>query len=82
MDKSFHLQKLGQSFKTLRTHRGLTQADLAHLAGVSRLRVIDIEAGRDSVSIGSHAKLAAALGAELTLLPRTRPTLEELKDFQ
>lgn len=82
MDQSFHLQRLGQAFKAMRTNRGLTQEALARLAGVTRLKVIAIEAGRSSVSIESHAKLATALGAELTLSPRTRPTLDELKDFR
>lgn len=82
MNQSFHLQKLGQAFKAMRTRRGLTQEALASLAGLTRLKVIAIEAGRSSVSIESHARLAATLGAELSLLTRTRPTLEELKDFQ
>ncbi|MEY4737794.1 MAG: hypothetical protein RL302_2113 [Pseudomonadota bacterium] len=82
MDQSFHLQKLGQTFKAMRTNRGLTQEALARLAGITRLKVIAIEAGRSSVAIESHARLAAALGAELSLLTRTRPTLDELKDFQ
>lgn len=82
MENSYHLQKLGQSFKTLRINRGLTQEALARLAGVTRLKVIAIEAGRSSVSIESHARLAGALGAEVSLLTRTRPTLDELKDFQ
>jgi hypothetical protein len=34
------------------------------------------------MSVENHARLAAALGAELSLQARTRPTLEELKDFQ
>jgi transcriptional regulator with XRE-family HTH domain len=82
MDASFHLQKLGQALKAMRTHRGLTQAALAGLAGVTRLKVIAMEAGRSSVAMESYARLAGALGAELTLSPRTRPTLDELKDFQ
>jgi len=82
MDQSFHLQKLGASFKVMRTHRGLTQAALARQAGVTRLKVIAIEAGRSSMSVENHARLAAALGAELSLQPKTRPTLEELRDFQ
>jgi len=82
MEKSFHLQKLGQAFKAMRTNRGLTQEALARLAGVTRLKVIAMEAGRSSVSMESYARLAGALGAELTLSPRTRPTLDELKDFQ
>ena len=82
MNQSFHLQKLGQAFKAMRTNRGLTQAALAHTAGVTRLKVVEMEAGRSSVSMDSYARLASALGAELTLSPRTRPTLDELKDFQ
>lgn len=82
MDKSFHLQKLGKTFKSMRINRGLTQVEVAKFAGINRLRVIDIESGRDSVSIGSYEKLAAALGGELTIIPKTRPTLEELKDFK
>ncbi|MBC7918949.1 MAG: helix-turn-helix domain-containing protein [Rhodoferax sp.] len=82
MDQSFHLQKLGQAFKAMRTNRGLTQEALAGLAGVTRLKVIAMEAGRSSVAMESYARLAGALGAELTLSPRTRPTLDELKDFQ
>ena len=82
MDQSFHLQKLGQTFKAMRTNRGLTQEEVARSAGVTRLKVIAMEAGRSSVSMESYARLASALGAELTLSPRTRPTLDELKDFQ
>jgi transcriptional regulator with XRE-family HTH domain len=82
MDKSFHLQKLGQAFKAMRNNRGLTQEVLAGLAGVTRLKVIAMEAGRSSVAMESYARLAGALGTELTLSPRTRPTLDELKDFQ
>jgi transcriptional regulator with XRE-family HTH domain len=82
MDQSFHLQKLGRAFKAMRLNRGLTQEALGRLAGVTRLKVIAIEAGRSSVGVESHARLAGALGAELALLTRTRPTLEELKDFQ
>ena len=82
MEQSFHLQKLGRAFKALRANRGMTQDALARLAGVTRLKVIAIEAGRSSVAIESHARLAAALGAELSLITRTRPTLDELIDFQ
>lgn len=82
MEQPYHLQKLGVSFKALRLNRGLTQAEVARLAGITRLKVIAIEAGKDSVSIGGHAKLAAALGSELVLATRTRPTLEEMKHFQ
>ena len=78
----FHLQRLGKAFKAMRENRGFTQAQVAVLAAIPRLAVIRIEAGRETVAIGSYGKLAAALGAELTLASRTRPTFEELRDFR
>ncbi len=79
---SFQLQRLGKVFKAMRENRGLTQVQAGELARIPRLAVIKIEAGRETVAIGAYGKLANALGAELALLPRTRPTLEELKDFK
>lgn len=82
MNRSFDLQKLGQAFRALRMNRGLTQQEVAERAGITRLTVIRIEDGRDSVSIRNHSKLAAALGAELGTVVRTRPTFEEMEKFE
>lgn len=82
MASSLQLQRLGSAFKVMRENRGLTQAKASELAGITRLTVIGIEAGRETVAVGSYEKLAMALGAELGLAPRTRPTLEEMKDFK
>ena len=82
MTSSFQLQRLGATFKAMRVNRGLTQARAGELARIPRLTVIRIEAGRESVAVVSYDKLASALGAELTLAPRSRPTLEELRDFK
>lgn len=79
---SFQLQRLGKAFKAMRENRGLTQVGAGELARIPRLAVIKIEAGRETVAINAYSKLATALGAELALVPRTRPTLEELKDFK
>ena len=79
---SFQLQRLASAFKTMRENRGLTQVEAGERACIPRLAVIKIEAGRETVAIGTYSKLANALGAELALVPRTRPTLEELKDFK
>ena len=78
MDENFRLQSVGQCLRELRQNRGLTQLALAQRAGVSRLKMIAIEAGRDSVAAGSYARVAAALGADLQALPVLRPTLDEL----
>lgn len=82
MENSIYLRRLGTAFRALRKNRGLTQEDLAKLAGISRRRVIEIEAGKDSASISNHAQLAAALGSELTVVPKSRPTLEEMRGFE
>ena len=44
-----------------REHRGLTQAALGDRAGVNRVQIADIEAGRRSGSIETVRKLAEAL---------------------
>jgi transcriptional regulator with XRE-family HTH domain len=78
MGRHYHLQKLGVRLKSMRKHRGLTQAQLAVLAGVTRHAVGAVEDGAESTAIGTYARVAAALGWELDVSPLTRPTLEEL----
>lgn len=72
---------LGARLREARTRRGLSQAQLASLAGLTRLRVIDIERGSASVSMGAYAQVARGLGLQLTLEPYRRPVFEELKDL-
>ena len=48
-----------------REFRKLTQADLAYSSGVNRVRIADIEAGRNSGSVHTLRKLAAALGVSI-----------------
>jgi transcriptional regulator with XRE-family HTH domain len=63
----------------MRLERGLTQIQLAERAHVSRLTVISVEKGAASVSAGSYVDVACALGAEMTLVPARRPTLDEAR---
>lgn len=74
------LQRLGASLREMRTRRGLTQTTLADLAGVPRLKVIQVEAGSPTVSAAAYASIAAALRAELSVTPSRRPTLDELQE--
>ena len=75
------LHRLGGSLRDARKQRGLTQAQLAALATVPRLKVIQIERGDASVSIGAYAEVAAALGLEFMPVPARRPTLDEVKEM-
>ena len=47
--------------RVYREFRGMTQSALAAAAGVNRVQIADIEAGRKSGSIETVRKLAAAL---------------------
>jgi len=75
------LTRLGTSLKEMRQRRSLTQVELAAIARVPRLKVIQVERGDPGVSIRTYAAVAHALGAELALAPSRRPTLEEAKEF-
>lgn len=70
---------LGAALRQARSERGLTQAAVAALAGVPRLKVIQVEAGDGRVASRYYAQVAAALGQRLGLQPARRPTLEELQ---
>lgn len=73
------LHHLAQSLKSMRLQRGYSQADIATMAGVPRLKVVQIEAARGTVSVAAYAKVAAALGGQMEVVPQQRPTLEEIR---
>lgn len=65
-----------------RRERGLTQAELAQLAGVSREMVVRFENGSHDIGLRRLLRLCDALDLELTLRPgKGRPVLEELGDL-
>lgn len=68
---------LGDRVRTLRLARGLTQAQLAELAAVSRQLVGAVEADRHLPRVDAAARLAAALSTtvEQLLAPSTRDAL-------
>lgn len=53
---------LGQRLKTAREKKGVTQTDLAKLAGSSQSRVAKMEAGDPSVSMDLIVKTLLAMG--------------------
>ncbi len=60
------LPRLGHAVRGLRLHRGLTQAELAAAAGVSRQWVVNIESGRTSgIEVGRLMRLLDALHGSL-----------------
>lgn len=70
----------GQALRARRHELGLSQAELATAAGLTRARLSQLEHGRANVSLRSYLRLAQALGAGLYLEPATgRPTLLQLR---
>ncbi|EQD33424.1 XRE family transcriptional regulator [mine drainage metagenome] len=81
MDAKTNLFRLGRQLRELRQHRGLTQAALARRAGITRLSLIAIEQGRGTVRMQAFAQLAAAMTAELQVVPSRLPTLDEVREI-
>jgi transcriptional regulator with XRE-family HTH domain len=72
------LEALGRQLREARQNRGFTQLELARLAGLPRTKIIQVEAGKPSVSIEAYAKVVAALGLSMDVTAATRPTLDDL----
>ncbi|SCW96028.1 MULTISPECIES: helix-turn-helix transcriptional regulator [unclassified Pseudomonas] len=79
MDYSLILMRLGEQVRKRRRNRGLTQANLATLAGVTRQKVIAIEKGDPSVGMLAYARVLGALDCEFAVVPAAMPTLEEIQ---
>ena len=78
MDYSLITLRLGEQLRQRRRNRGLTQASLASLAGITRQKVIAIEKGDLSVGMMAYARALAALDSELNVVPASMPTLDEI----
>lgn len=81
MDYALLISRLGNQIREARTRRGLTQAQLGELAGLTRQKVIAVEKGTQSVAMSAYARVLSALDSELVVIPATMPTLEELGDL-
>ncbi|MBB5022334.1 helix-turn-helix domain-containing protein [Desulfurispira natronophila] len=72
-------EQLGSTLQALRKSRGLTQADLAKLAGVKQTTVSNAENNARGMRVETLYRLLAALDLYLNLQPRSavEPTKEE-----
>lgn len=61
---SHSLQNLGERVALARRARGLTQRDLAHLAGVGASSIVALEKGHPGVALGTLARALDALGLQ------------------
>lgn len=72
------VRDLGAAIKGARQRRGLTQAELAARAGVSRQWVISVERGKSTAEVGAVLRTFAALGlvADLVDAPPMRSAID------
>ncbi len=62
------IQRFGKQLERLRTHRGLTQDQLAVKAGLVRVYVTKLELGEHDPTLGTLVRLAKALRVPVTEL--------------
>lgn len=77
------MRELGETLRQARKQRGLSQAELGQMVGMSRATLSGIENGTIAeIGIRKVMALGTALGLQLTLSPITpkRPTLHTLVD--
>ncbi len=63
---------LGQTLRAARQEKGLTQGDLANLAGLQQKTVSNAENGSQGVKIGTIFQILSALEMDILLAPRGR----------
>lgn len=64
------LAEIGSLLKLARLASGLTQEQVAELAGISRPRYRDIETGVAAARASTLINIARALGLEMMLIPK------------
>lgn len=70
---------IGDHFRSARLAAGLTQEQVADLAGISRPRYRDIETGAAAARTTTLINIARALGLEMMLVPQAMvPAIEAL----
>lgn len=72
-------QRIGRSLRSARRQAGLTQAETAELAGVSRESVSLLENGHRSMRIETLNAVLDVLGYNIAFLPRS-PDEQALRD--
>jgi y4mF family transcriptional regulator len=63
-----------------RTDLGLTQAELARRANVSRQWLVAVEGGKDTAEVGRVLAVIRVLGLQLELTPATGRDLDAIVD--
>ncbi len=63
-------EELGRRIRAARKAQGLTQVDLAEIAGVGPRFLSELERGKETVRLGLALKIARLVGLDLFAVPR------------
>jgi len=61
---------IGAAIRARRKQLGMTQQDLAEIAGLQRQTISRVEAGNGAVTITTVARIADVVGLDLIVVPR------------
>jgi HTH-type transcriptional regulator / antitoxin HipB len=73
--------QIGRLIQRCRQERGLTQTQLAQLAGQRQEMISKIETGQGGVKLTTLFDVLAALGLEMTLQPRSQSSSADIEDI-
>lgn len=62
------LQDMGSQIKLARLRRNITSQEMAQRTSLGRNTIVNIEAGDESVAMGSYFRVLIALGLDLDIL--------------
>lgn len=68
--------QFGRALRSLRLHRGMTQAELAEKARVTRKWLSQVENGKRTAELGLVCRVVSVLGHEIQLLPAAAPVFD------
>lgn len=68
--------QFGAALRSMRLHQGMTQAELAERAQVTRKWLSQVENGKRTAEIGLVCRVVGILGHEIQLVPAVAPSFD------
>lgn len=69
-DTANTIKNIGAAIRTRRKRIGMTQQDVAEIAGLQRQTISRVEAGNNAVAVATVARVATVVGLDLLVTPR------------
>jgi HTH-type transcriptional regulator/antitoxin HipB len=74
-------KQVGGLIQRFRHQRGLSQTQLAELAGLRQEMISKIETGQGGVKLSTVCEVLAALDLEMTIAPRSKSSSADIEDI-